>query len=49
MDEAERCDSLAFLREGRVLVQGSPAEVCAGQGGGTVEDVYLRLARGATP
>jgi ABC-2 type transport system ATP-binding protein len=45
MDEAERCDTLAVLREGRILVQGSPAEVCRQQGVDSVEAVYLRLAQ----
>jgi ABC-2 type transport system ATP-binding protein len=49
MDEAERCDALAVLREGKVLVQGSPVEVCRQQGVESVEAVYLRLASGRAP
>lgn len=29
MDEAERCSSLAYIYQGEVLAQGSPAEICA--------------------
>jgi ABC-type multidrug transport system ATPase subunit len=29
MDEAERCSSLAYIYEGEVLAQGSPAQICA--------------------
>jgi ABC-2 type transport system ATP-binding protein len=32
MDEAERCHKLAYLSYGRLLVQGTAAEVAAGQG-----------------
>jgi ABC-2 type transport system ATP-binding protein len=49
MGEAERCDALAVLREGKVLVQGSPADVCRQQGVESVEAVYLRLAAGRAP
>lgn len=33
LDEAERCDELVILHEGRVLGQGSPAELTAGLAG----------------
>ncbi|SMF27741.1 ABC-2 type transport system ATP-binding protein [Tistlia consotensis] len=29
MDEAERCDRLAFLDRGRIVAQGTPGELCA--------------------
>ena len=48
MDEAERCDQLAFVREGRVLATGSPAELREQTGCGNLEDAFLALA-GALP
>ena len=29
MDEAERCDRLLLMREGQILAEGTPAELCA--------------------
>jgi ABC-2 type transport system ATP-binding protein len=46
MDEAEQCDQIAFLREGQVLEKGTPAEVCASQQSRSLEEAFLRLARG---
>jgi ABC-2 type transport system ATP-binding protein len=45
MDEAERFDRLLFLSRGRVTASGSPAEVKAAFGGGSVslEDVFIQL------
>jgi len=48
MDEAERCDQIAFLREGKVLEQGTPEEVRVSQQAESVEEAFLRLARGAS-
>ena len=44
MDEAERFDKLAFLSRGRLVAQGTPAEVMH-QFGGTesLEDVFVHL------
>jgi ABC-2 type transport system ATP-binding protein len=44
MDEAERFDKLAFLSRGRLVAQGTPAEVMH-QFGGTesLEDVFVQL------
>ncbi len=48
MDEAERCDQLAFLREGRLLATGSPGELRRQTGCDDLNDAFLVLA-GATP
>ncbi len=48
MDEAERCDQLAFVREGRVLATGSPAALREQTGCDNLEDAFLSLA-GALP
>jgi ABC-2 type transport system ATP-binding protein len=44
MDEAERCDELLLIRDGRVVAQGSPRELCERTGSQTVEQSFLKLA-----
>ncbi|HVB65523.1 MAG TPA: ABC transporter ATP-binding protein [Nitrolancea sp.] len=44
MDEAERCDQLAFLRDGRLLATGSPASLRQQTGRTDLEDAFLVLA-----
>ncbi|HEY7208295.1 MAG TPA: ABC transporter ATP-binding protein [Gaiellaceae bacterium] len=43
MDEAERCDALLLLREGRVLATGTPDELRARTGAEQMEEVFVRL------
>ena len=43
MDEAERCDELLLLREGRVIAAGTPAELRARTGEQGLDAVFLRL------
>jgi len=43
MDEAEKCDRLAMLREGRLIASGSVAEIKKQAGSVTLEDVFLKL------
>jgi ABC-2 type transport system ATP-binding protein len=43
MDEADRCDSLLLLREGRVLAQATPAELRARTGTTQLDDAFLAL------
>lgn len=43
MDEATRCDDLILLREGRVLFQGTPAELLERTGCGDAESAFLTL------
>ncbi|NVN97801.1 MAG: ABC transporter ATP-binding protein [Geobacteraceae bacterium] len=43
MDEAIRCDSLAYIAYGNLLVHGTPAEVA---GDSTLEEVFVRLMDG---
>ena len=47
MDEAERCDRLLLMREGRVLADGTPAEVKARAGAPDVETAFLALVDAA--
>ena len=44
MDEAERCDHLAFLRDGRLLATGSPASLRLQTSCQNLEDAFLALA-----
>ncbi|HEU4994513.1 MAG TPA: ABC transporter ATP-binding protein [Gemmatimonadaceae bacterium] len=45
MDEAERCDRLAFMSRGHLIALGTPEEVTAHFGQATVEDVFIELQR----
>ncbi len=44
MDEAERCDELILLREGRVVATGTPAALREQTGEQDLEEVFLKLA-----
>jgi ABC-2 type transport system ATP-binding protein len=46
MDEAERCDRLGFMRQGKLLAQGSAEELRAQAGTPTLEQAFLRFAEG---
>ena len=43
MDEAERCDELALLRDGALLATGTPASLRERTGADGLDDVFLRL------
>ena len=43
MDEADRCDDLLLLSEGRVIATGSPADVRARTGADNLDEAFLRL------
>jgi ABC-2 type transport system ATP-binding protein len=47
MDDAAHCRQLAFLRQGKVIATGSPAELRAATGtaGATLEDAFLYFIR----
>lgn len=45
MDEAERCDVVSLVRNGRILATGTPAELKAAYGAGNLEDVFLKAGR----
>jgi len=46
MDEAARCDTLMFMRQGRFLAQAPPAEILKGTGAPDLESAFLALATG---
>ncbi|KRF16625.1 multidrug ABC transporter ATP-binding protein [Nocardioides sp. Soil797] len=43
MDEAERCDRLLLMREGRIIADDSPAAIKASAGVEDIEDAFLAL------
>ena len=43
MDEADRCQNLLLMREGRLLAAGSPDALRADTGTETIEDAFLKL------
>jgi ABC-2 type transport system ATP-binding protein len=43
MDEADRCDSLLLLREGRILAAATPQELKDQTGADGLDDAFLRL------
>jgi len=45
MDEAARCERVAFLSRGRLIAVGTPDEVTAQFGQPTIEDVFIELQR----
>jgi ABC-2 type transport system ATP-binding protein len=47
MDEADRCDRLLLMREGRLLAEGSPAELRERSESATVEEAFLHLVEPA--
>jgi ABC-2 type transport system ATP-binding protein len=44
MDEADRCDELLLMREGRIVASGSPADVRRAAGSTSLEEAFLALA-----
>jgi ABC-2 type transport system ATP-binding protein len=47
MDEAERCDDLLFLRDGRLLAAAPPDAIRARTGAADLEHAFLELAEAA--
>ena len=48
MDEAEYCDRISIMVDGRIAALGTPAQLKGELGVETVDDVFVRLARAAT-
>ena len=46
MDEADRCDELLLLREGRIIATGGPDELRRRTGADDLDSVFLRLVEG---
>ncbi len=47
MDEAERCDRLGLIRDGRIIAEGSPAQLRHRGGSSQLEEAFLRLSEAA--
>ncbi|KQW47001.1 multidrug ABC transporter ATP-binding protein [Nocardioides sp. Root1257] len=45
MDEAERCDRLLLMREGRIIADGSPTEIKQQAGADSVDAAFLAIVR----
>jgi ABC-2 type transport system ATP-binding protein len=45
LDEASRCDRLGLLREGELLIEGTPDELREKAGASSLEDSFLYFAR----
>ncbi|MCS6842952.1 MAG: ABC transporter ATP-binding protein [Caldilineales bacterium] len=43
MDEAERCDRLGLMRQGRLLAEGTPGELRKQKNANTLEEAFLRF------
>ena len=48
MDEADRCDELVLIRDGRILAQSPPDELLRARGTDDLEDAFLVLIEGAS-
>ncbi|MCD5325457.1 MULTISPECIES: ABC transporter ATP-binding protein [Pontibacillus] len=46
MDEADKCDRLAMLRDGYVIASGTPEELKQQTGGATIEEAFLAYGGG---
>jgi ABC-2 type transport system ATP-binding protein len=44
MDEARRCARVGLMRRGRLLAEGTPAQIMASAGVDNLEDAFLKLA-----
>lgn len=49
MDEADRCDRLGLIRAGRLLAEGTPAQIRELGGNDNLEQAFLALATSAAP
>lgn len=48
MDEADRCQKLAMMREGQILTTGSPEEIKQRYQAASIEDAFLKLGSEVT-
>lgn len=46
MDEAEKCDILSMMREGRLIVSGRPQEIMDMAGAKSLEDAFIHFGKG---
>jgi ABC-2 type transport system ATP-binding protein len=48
LDEAEYCDRISIMVDGRIGAMGTPDALKAEFGAATLDDVFVRLVRGTT-
>ena len=48
LEEAEYCDRVSIMVDGRIVAIGTPGELKAEQGVASLDDVFVRLARAST-
>ena len=46
MDEAERCDRVGLIREGKLLICDKPAEIRNKVGAATLEEAFIKIVEG---
>jgi ribosome-dependent ATPase len=49
MGEAERCDRVSFMHAGRVLAEGTPADLIAAEGADSLEGAFIAILEAAEP
>jgi ABC-2 type transport system ATP-binding protein len=49
MDEAEYCDRISIMNEGKIVALDSPANLKHQYNAGSVEDVFIKIARPDNP
>ena len=47
MDEAEYCDRVSIMVDGKIEALDTPAGLKTGYSSGSIEEVFIQLARGA--
>jgi ABC-2 type transport system ATP-binding protein len=47
MDEAEYCDRISIMVAGQIVAMGTPAELKRGAGVGSIDELFVQLARPA--
>jgi len=47
MNEAERCDRISFMDDGKVLASGTPSDLMAQHGAATLEDAFIACLEAA--
>ncbi len=46
MDEAERADRIGLMRAGKLIEEGTPAEIKSKHGAASIEEVFVKLSEG---
>ena len=49
LDEAEYCDRVSIMVDGRIAAMGAPEELKRQSGVGTLDELFVRLARPSGP